>query len=216
MARPRPTISSTVISGQEPGLSISQQEWRRIENVYAPLSADMREKIHQATFAFVCFEPFERDAVSATEALERIEAIDAAARDLFLVLSSGNADASVHADGVIARQLKPVKQSLQDVCKAMLSLSVACRDAKREIASQSAYRDGACWDQWIRALTKILRSKGLPTGAAKGSDKGEKTSQFVRLVQELQKLVPAAARRHHLGADTSLAKAIHEARRRDV
>jgi hypothetical protein len=62
MARSVPTIPIASTSG-EPDFKITEQNWQNIERAYRnSLSADLRNRILEATTSFVYFEVFERSA----------------------------------------------------------------------------------------------------------------------------------------------------------
>src|SRR5262245_14054047 len=86
MARSVPTIPFASASG-EPDFKITDQNWHNIERAYrSSLSADVRNRILEATTSFVYFEVFERRAEPLRVAIERVESIKTATRNLFLTL----------------------------------------------------------------------------------------------------------------------------------
>ena len=94
-------------------------------------------------------------------------------------------------------------------------MSVACNLALKEIGNTNlkGYREGDCWDQWVRQLTKIAQESKIPFAASKGSDKATTYSAFILLVEAFQNCVPASARRH-FHSKAALAAAINRARKR--
>jgi hypothetical protein len=104
--------------------------------------------------------------------------------------------------------------SLDALCEVLASLNGACRLVRMAMESAQApgHREGESWANWIRALTKIARRNKLPGGVSKDSDKSDRTSPFVLLVEALQECVPQDARRH-THSRTALADGITVARR---
>jgi hypothetical protein len=219
MARSVPTIPFASASG-EPDFKITDQNWHNIERAYRnSLSADVRNRILEATTSFVYFEVFERRAEPLRVAIERVESIKTATRNLFLTLMAVASDAKVYADHLVKRHFEDARLAIQggDLFHALggvlTSLSVACNLTLEEMNDPNlpGHREGACWDQWIRRLTSIALENDLPSAAPKGSDKAIAHSPFVLMVAALQDCVPAGARRHHASMD-ALATAIHRAR----
>jgi hypothetical protein len=93
----------------------------------------------------------------------------------------------------------------------MSSLSVACQTALAEIDDPDAtfFREGASWDDWIRALTNIAEENDLPTAASKAGNPEADVGPFARLVAALQEHFPKEAKRH---LNTRLSSAIYSAR----
>jgi hypothetical protein len=91
--------------------------------------------------------------------------------------------------------------------------SKACQDTITFLSTHDFWPAGGAWDIWIRQLTSILDHRGLPTSARKDSDKAksDKASQFVELVDALQRLIPERFRRS-IHSKPALAAAIHKAR----
>ena len=93
----------------------------------------------------------------------------------------------------------------------MSSLSAACMQALAEMDDPDArvFRDGASWDNWIRALTKIAKQNNLLTGASKSGSTEADLGPFAGLIAALQIHLPKKAQRH---ANTRLSEAIYSAR----
>jgi hypothetical protein len=211
-------------SGSEPRLSLSEK-WDRIEKAYGRLLADdVRQRILQATTFFVSFEVFERNARPVNDAIEYVSSIKEAANALQNALAGsfkGSVDATYYAESLINQNFRDSRLKVPryngpfDALSGMLtSLAVACRDALKEMERPDApgHREGECWANWIRSLTKIASEFGLPRGVSKGSDKSAQISPFTLFVEALHECVPKDARRHH-HSNAALAKAINEARR---
>jgi len=220
MARSVPTVPIASASGGESDFKITKQNWQKIERAYRnTLSADVRDRILKATTAFVNFEVFERNAEPLQVAIERVESIKKATGNLYLTLFAVASDAKVYADHVVKKYFDDPRLAVQrrDLFYALggvlTSLSVACNLALDEMSDPNlpGHREGECWDQWIRRLTRVARENDLPFAAPKGSDKAIAHSPFVLMVAALQDCVPASARRHHASMD-ALSTAIHRAR----
>jgi hypothetical protein len=231
MSRSAPTLPSATTS-DESSFTLSDSDWAAIEKAFGHLlSADARNLIYQATANFVLFEPFERNASPRSEAKERIRSIQNAAKALFLTLHPvPPTSATVQADHLVDQHLRGQQQtpehSLQHLSASLHSLAEACTAAYAGLddPNQAGHREGECWDRWIRELTGILKSRGLPVTASTGSDKSSDgaKSAFVVLIEELQTHLPewttiatklgTTARRHHHSTN-ALAKAIQRARR---
>jgi hypothetical protein len=219
MARSAPTIPIASASGK-PDFKITEHDWQKIERAYRnSLSADVRNCILKATTSFVYFEVFERHAEPLQAAIERIESIKKLTGKLFPTLAAPASDGKVYANHLVKRHFDDPRLKMQRgdlfhaLCGVLTSLSVACDLALKEMSDPNlpGHREGECWDQWIRQLTRIARENELPFASPKGSDKAITHSSFVLMVAALQDCVPANARRHHASMD-ALSTAIHRAR----
>src|SRR5215468_8280233 len=80
MARFAPTIPITSISSRDPELSISKNDWRRIELAYGhAVAPTARKQIREATLTFLLLAGGEQVARPISEARDRIVKIKAAA-----------------------------------------------------------------------------------------------------------------------------------------
>lgn len=221
MARRTRLLPSASVNG-EPVLTVAEN-WLQIEKEYGHnLSQDVRQKILQASTSFVYFEEFERTASSVNEAAAYVSSIKSAANTLqkkLLGSSNSSSDARTYARSIITQKFDDPRliqsnNNLFDALHGVLtSLEVACMQALKEMENPNAaaHREGECWQNWIRSLTKITSKNGLPYRVSKGSDKSDNRSPFVRLITALHKCVSKEARRHHHSAQ-ALAKAISDAR----
>lgn len=110
------------------------------------------------------------------------------------------------------KRFRDFAQEMKTLCDFLASLEGAARKAT-EIApdEKSPQLKGDAWDGWISNLSKIVTNAGLPATTSNDTDKRAKTeTPFVRLVRELQKLLPENARRRD-HSDQALAKAIQRA-----
>lgn len=211
-------------AGSEPELSITEN-WGQIEKAYGhSLDDAVRKRILEATTSFVYFEVFERTAKPVRHAIDAVSSVRSAAKALFHALagSHNGSDASFYAKHLINRNFDdprlrvsgPGNDPLNALTGVLTTLAAACNLALEEMETSDAtgHREGDCWENWIRRLTRISEENGLPWRVSKGSDKSTQESPFTRLVATLQECVPRDARRHRSNA--ALAKAINEARRR--
>lgn len=204
MARVAPKIPFALLSGGDPQLNISDDDWRRIEDVYgSKLSTEVREQIYTATITFLLFVEGEQTAQSVSAAQARVDNIKKAAKRLYgVICESGQAGEQFARD--YANYL--VEQHFgQPIATLMISLEDACNCAAQELSDpENQRRKGRVWDDWVRELIAILGPKNLPTQVRKDDLAQDRPSAFVRLVCELQRLLPPGVRRpaHSLRALT--------------
>lgn len=229
MSRSSPTIPFALLTG-EPQIKIAEESWQHIERAYRhPLSPAIRQSILEVTTSFVYFEQVERNAQRFSLAKKRVELRKKAARALYDELfSAPPADASAFADCLIemhfAGSQPPVHNRLERLGVELVLLAGACDQALDDIMKdyqpQPRHREGMCWDNWIRDLTRILEGQKLPTAVSKGShtytvaavtERWDAASQYTQFVHALQACVPKAARRHT--TPDALAWAINKAQR---
>jgi hypothetical protein len=90
------------------------------------------------------------------------------------------------------------------------SLVVACDCALNDL-SAAEYRDGQAWGWWIQELTQIAQEHNLPAGVSTELDRNGRRLPFLRLVQELERYLPANAR-SRTRSPAALAMALSRAR----
>jgi hypothetical protein len=128
-------------------------------------------------------------------------------------LSKQQSDEHSYEDGLIRRHLDEqslARDKLHHFRDALKSLVVACDYALGDLSATRGYRAGEAWGWWIRGLTRIAGEYGLPTGVSTELDRNGRPLPFVRLVQELDRYLPADARQRRSPA--ALAMAISRAR----
>ena len=167
---------------------------------------------------------FERTARPLKDAIDYVSSIKDAANALQNALASsfkGSVDAPSYAENLIKQNFRDARLKVPryngpfDALSGVLtSLAVACRLALRDMESPDAlgHREGECWENWIKSLTRIASENRLPWKVSKGSDKSGRASPFTLLVAALHECVPQDARRYH-HSKAALAKAITETRR---
>jgi hypothetical protein len=205
--------------GSSPQFSLTDQGWKKIEIAYGEaLPTAVRQSIVDTTNKYLEWEVFERNASSLKPAVDLVESIKAASNNLRKELSKTGGDAGAFAQSVIKEHFHSAhfrKNSYDQLFHAlgdvMSSLSAACQTALKEIDDPDAtfFREGASWDDWIRALTNIAEENDLPTAASKAGNPEADVGPFARLVAALQAYLPKEAQRHR---NTRLSSAIYSAR----
>ncbi len=219
MGRPSRKLPISRVVGSSPEFSLTDGNWKKVEVAYGrALSDTIRQSIVETTNKFLASEVFERNAKPLTPALDLVESIKAASNNLRKEVSTAGGDAGAFAQSVIKEhffsshlRMEPYEQLFHALGDVMSSLSSACTQALAEMDDPDArvFRDGASWDDWIRALTKIARQNNLPIGASKAGTTKADVGPFARLIAALQKHLPIEARRH---ANSRLSAAIYSAR----
>jgi hypothetical protein len=224
MARFAPTIPIATLSGGDPELSISNDDWRRIELAYehaVPMTA--REEIRGATVTFLFFVEAEQVARPNSEAKDRIlqlkEAAGAFQEAVFDNPQDRRWDSRVYADHLIKRYFDDARittEGLRSLGLAMTSLIVACNRALSHLQNPQNHgrRRGEGWEHWVRCITNVMKTHQLPIEVRKDTDKNatRKPSAFVALIRELQACIPEADRKS-THSDIALSEAIVRARR---
>src|SRR5262245_23486659 len=109
MPRVTPTIPIASLSGGDPELSISNEDWKRIELAYGhDVPTTAREQIYNATMTFLFFVEGEQAARPVFEARKRIERLEKAASAFQRAIFDRNPqdvgrDSGVYADHLVGR-----------------------------------------------------------------------------------------------------------------
>ena len=108
MAQVTPKIPIASVSGGDPKLTITEENWQRIQDAYrSDLSPDLRKKIYEATIAFLQFVPFEQTAQPVSIARQKIKRVRKAATALQKAIlehpQSDAGDATLYATRLINR-----------------------------------------------------------------------------------------------------------------
>jgi hypothetical protein len=223
MACIAPTIPIATLSRGDPKLSISNDDWRRIELAYGhavPMTA--REQIRGQTLTFLFFVEGEQVARPISEAKDRIlqlkEAAKAFQETAFDNPQDSGRDARVYADHLVKRYFDDARiagpEGLRSLGLVMTSLIVACNQALSHLQNpQNHRRRGEAWENWIRRITDVIKAHQLPIEVRKDTDKNatRKPSPFVALIRELQACIPEGRKSTH--SDIALSEAIVRARR---
>jgi hypothetical protein len=209
--------------GRSPELSLTTENWNDVETAYGwALSNAIRQDIVEATNEYLASEVFERNAKPSRQAIDMIKSIKAVSDDLRKKLSTAGGDTAAFAQSAISEhlfskrlQIEPYEQLFHVLGEVMFSLSGACTQALTELDDPNAkvFREGASWDQWIRALKEIAEQHELPVAASKAGNSEAGLGPFARLVEALQDRLPKQTRRH---ANTKLSSAIYSACRQST
>jgi hypothetical protein len=219
MGRPARKLPLSRAVGNSPEFSLTDQGWKKVEIAYGQaLPAAVRQSIVDTTNKYLEWEVFERNASALKPAVDLVESIKVESNNLRKKLSRAGGDAGAFAQSLIREhfhpvhfRMKPYDQLFPALGDIMSSLSVACQTAIEEMDDPEGkvFREGASWDDWIRALTNIAEENDLPTAASKAGNRKSDVGPFARLVATLQENLPKEAQRH---ANTRLSSAIYSAR----
>jgi hypothetical protein len=232
MARSVRTLPLASVSGGYPEFLPTNQQWKQIEQAYGHALTDVRQAIITVTINFLLWEPFERAAESVLLARKEVLKVQKAAKNLHGASVTARATAATfYAHRLIKRhladekfwsrkfggrnsdefvQLRRLLALVLDACTSVLD---ACTSALAELddPNQPGHREGDCWRDWVRALTRIAKQNKLPSHVGNDPDP-DKASAFVVLVHELQLCMKPEARRY-MHSTVALAQAINRARR---
>jgi len=125
-------------------------------------------------------------------------------------LSKQQSDEHSWTDGLIRRHLDEQSLARHKLHHFPHALVVACDGALNDLSAARGY-PGEAWGWWIRGLTQIAQEHSLPAGVSTELDRNGRPLPFVRLVQELERYLPADAR-SRTRSPAALAMAISRAR----
>jgi hypothetical protein len=204
------------------GLCVTEEGWRFIEGRYGhQIPGEARSSLNAAINEFLQLASAEDDAPSKADALTRLESLKGQAASLAKAINKFPVDHPIrrYVDEEIAfaysiakyEDSTPILEYLSTFERELARFSKACQDTITFLSNHDFWPTGGAWDVWIRQLTTILHGYRLPTSARKDSDKSDKPSQFVELVDALQRLLPERFRRS-IHSKPALGTAIHKAR----
>ena len=185
---------------------------------------EARSDIIAATYEFLRLAYAEDDAPSKADALQRLKNLKGPTESLQKAINKLPVDNPIreYVDEEIAfaysisnyEDSTPILEYISTFERELERFSKACQDIIIFLSTHDFWPAGGAWDIWIRQLTRILDHHRLPRFARKDSDKAksDKASQFVELVDALQRLIPALFRRSN-HSKPALASAIHKARK---
>jgi hypothetical protein len=207
------------------GFHVLEEDWCEIEKRYAhSIPAEARSAVNDVTEKYLRLASAEQDAPSKADALKRLEDLKGRTASLKEAINELPADNPIreYVDEQIAfaysiskyEDSTSILEYLSTFERELERFSKACRDTISFLLDYDFWPARAAWDIWIRQLTQALDRHGLPTSARKDSDKAKtgKASQFVELVDALQRLIPERFRRS-IHSKPALATAIHKARK---
>ena len=111
------------------------------------------------------------------------------------------------------RPFRNFAQEMEVLCSLLASLEDAANKAAGKTRDERDLQlKGDAWDRWIAGIYKIVTDYGLPATTSNDTDKRPLATEtpFLRLVKELQNLLPDKARRRE-HSNPALAKAIQRA-----
>ena len=209
-----------------PTFAFTDEQWRAIEDAYGrQLNGDVRQQITTVTTLYLKECIFERTAPPKAMVRKRIERIRRGAGGLEKVMlgskpfsaSTDEQQQSVHSytDHLIRRHFNDPRLAAGwrgDHFRGVLtSLVVACDCALNDLSAAEGYRGGEAWNWWIQGLTQVAQEHSLPAGVSTELDRNGLPLPFVRLVQELERYLPANAHSRQR-SPAALAMAISRAR----
>ena len=202
-----------------------EEDWRLIEEKYGrQIPDEARSDIIAATYEFLRLAYAEGIAPSKADALERLEKLESQTESLQKAINELPVDNPIreYVDEEIAfaysiskyEDSTPILEYLSTFERELERFSKSCRDIITFLSSHDFWPAGGAWGIWIRQLIRILDHYHLPTSARKDTDKAksDKASQFVELVDALQRLIPQLFRQSN-HSKPALANAIHKARK---
>ena len=197
-------------------LIFSEEQWALTEEAYGrSLSPEVRDHIVIATDALRLVSAAERRAPSLDKMRTKTEKLKNDAKSLLREV--GHLDNEkcvcesfeelVDALNTVVKECSNEDLQFLLVVKSMLS---ACNLILRRSESDGGLREGRMWDAWVQSINELMQYYGLPDTVRTNSR--DKDSEFVRMINELQKHIPKELRRHDHSTD-ALAKAIQRARK---
>jgi hypothetical protein len=225
MPKVKRTIPIATVSGRDAELSISTDDWKRIESSYGQDVPEIaRKEIHGATLGFllfVAFEPARRPVSESRDRISRLKEVAGAFQKA--VFDNPHDEGKVsrtYADHLVRAHFEDTRfrdpDPIRSLGLVMTSLIVACNQALADLddPKKDGPPKGETWRSWVRHLTKIAETHQLPTPVRKDTDKSAvfTPSPFVALIRELQALIPEAYRQS-THSDSALSEAIVRARR---
>jgi hypothetical protein len=204
-----------------PKVVLGDADWRRIQEGQGHvLSVEIRKLIQKVTQSYITSATFQMNAEPAERAQAKIDEISRAAKSLWgALLTNDNSDAAFYARRLIAKNFQDSRmpegtRKLQSLTELMGEFVRACNAAQTELCNNGGSTPWEPWEEWIRSLTTMFQSHGLPTGARNDTDKrpdDTSSSPFVAFVWKLQNTLPEIYRRS-TQSKGALAKAISRAR----
>ena len=200
----------------------SEDDWKRIEKAYGhSLSVDIRAYICLVAEALRLVGSAEINAPSLKRMIEKTNKLRDAAQSLLQEAGlPGEAAAwSSFEDiaDVTATVLTEFPVDEVQFLTMVHSLLASCQLMIKKWETDPGLREGQMWDAWVQSINETMQRHGLPSAARKDSDSDKPypdrpSSNFVRLIDELQKHIPKELRRHTQSFD-GLAQAIYRARK---
>ena len=214
-------VGKARIPGKAQEIVLSEDQWKSIEQAYGhSLSLLIRVKILVATGALSVMENMELNAPAQKTIKAKTENLRQAAQSLLQEVGHEVKEEDAARTSFVALTealTTAVKEFPNDHLQFLMmvhSIATGCNLMLRTWESDEGLREGSIWDAWVQTIGKIVGHDKLPSAAWKDRvirKPDQLVSQFVRLIDALQELVPKELRRHTQSLD-ALAGAIHRAR----
>jgi hypothetical protein len=213
-------------------IKLSDEQWRTTEATYRhEIPSELRQQIIIATNKFLLSAEAESNVGLSNDATKRVTSLRKQAQSIIKTIEKrpiGDAtreytdeEIAFSYSGIDATESKKLFPALNYVAWFHLELRRfvwSCDKASetlREMHQYAFWRDGAAWEQWIRELTRLLKSGSLPTGVRKDVERQEslldRASDFVEFVRAFQAYIPD--RHGRSSTRSALAEAISKARK---
>ena len=209
----------------ETGLCVTEKGWRLIEGRYGhQIPDEARSAVNAVINKFLQLASAEVDAPLKEDAFNRLRNLKDRTDSLREAFNELPVDNPVrqYVDEEIAfaysisqyENATPILEYVSVFERDLERFSKACDETITFLSGHIFWPTGGAWDVWIRQLTTILNRHDLPTSARKDSDKAksDKASEFVELVDELQRLIIPERFQRSIHSKPALATAIHKAR----
>jgi hypothetical protein len=219
-------MTSRVRNARIPGkagkrIIFSRDQWSLIEKAYGQkLPKPARDYIHLATEALRLVGSAELNAPELREIIAKTKNLRDDARSLLekcgCPVKEDTAWTSFEA--MTEDTATVVKEFPNDHSQFLIVVNClfeGCNLMLRNWVSDAGLREGMMWDAWVQGIGERMQYHSLPHAARKDSEKRDSNqvnSQFVLLIEELQKHIPKKLRRHTQSSD-ALAQAIYRARK---
>ena len=190
---------------------ITQKQWQAIENAYGQdVKFDDNDQILicRQLKLYLEFEAYERNSAFVDDSRILLSGYREKSKQFHALLTTWpDLDSPAIAAMLCVRQhiiyalirSLPSPIDIFNFTEMLDCFLVACDRAQEFLEAEIAYgsfEEGDAWQALVCSLTSFARERGLPTGAAKDSDKRNEPSPFVRFILALMTTLPEAAQRH--------------------
>jgi hypothetical protein len=199
----------------------NDDQWSRIEKAYGhELPEPVRAFILLATEALRLVGSAELNAPALKKIIAKTKNLKRAAQSLLEETGRPmEEDAAWRSfEAATEETATVVKEFPNDHLQFLIvvnSLIGGCNLMLCKWASDGGLREGRMWDAWVQGISERMQHQELPHAARKDVDKRDSSqvnSEFVLLIDELQKHIPKNLC-HHTQSIDALAQAIYRARK---